>query len=191
MKNRITLLALTALLVATSEGRAQYSYPGVTYTPVTYAYPTTSVRPAVYQPVTYTYPTTYTSNQPVVYTQPVTYSQPVTYQTAPATTTVSSGDGYGFTAWLNNLRASYGLAPVSHDANLAGWAAANNAQQAARGMGHHVMGPASRQNAAIGTAASIGTQWFNSPGHRALLLDPAIRTIGLAGAGMYWTLNAR
>ncbi len=66
----------------------------------------------------------------------------------------------------------------------------NNDQQAARGMGHHVMGPARRQNAAMGHYASIGAMWMNSPGHRAALLDPTIRWIGIAGLGAYWTFNA-
>jgi uncharacterized protein YkwD len=101
-----------------------------------------------------------------------------------------AADPYGFTAWLNGVRAQYGLPPVGYDPNLSGWAAANNAQQQARGLGHFVMGPARRQNAAVGSAASIGAQWMNSPAHRAALLDPSIRWIGLAGLGMYWTFNA-
>jgi uncharacterized protein YkwD len=112
---------------------------------------------------------------------------------APAATTATNavaGD-YGFTAWLNGVRARYGLAPVSFDGGLANWAAVNNAQQAARGLGHFVMGPARRQNCAMGNSASIGSQWMNSPAHRAALLDPTIRWIGLAGSGMYWTLNVR
>jgi uncharacterized protein YkwD len=52
------------------------------------------------------------------------------------------------------------------------------------------MGPSRRQNCAIGSAASIGAQWMNSPAHRAALLDPNIRWIGLAGLGAYWTMNA-
>ncbi|GAC1449982.1 MAG: hypothetical protein NVSMB9_34150 [Isosphaeraceae bacterium] len=101
-----------------------------------------------------------------------------------------AGDPYGFTSWLNSTRASYGLAPVGYDPSLAGWAAANNAQQQARGMGHHVMGPARRQNSAMGHYASIGAMWMNSPAHRAALLDPSIRWIGIAGLGAYWTFNA-
>jgi uncharacterized protein YkwD len=100
------------------------------------------------------------------------------------------GDPYGFTAWLNGVRASYGLAAVGHDPNLSAWAASNNAQQQARGMGHFVMGPARRQNSAMGNFASIGAMWLASPAHRAALLDPTIRRIGIAGLGAYWTFNA-
>jgi uncharacterized protein YkwD len=103
---------------------------------------------------------------------------------------VPAGDPYGFTAWLNSTRARYGLPPVGYDPNLSNWAAANNGQQQARGLGHFVMGPARRQNAAMGHAAGIGAQWMASPAHRAALLDPTIRWIGIAGLGAYWTFNA-
>lgn len=57
-------------------------------------------------------------------------------------------------------------------------------------MGHYVMGPARRQNSATGSYASIGSMWMASPAHRAALLDPSIRWIGIAGLGAYWTFNA-
>ena len=101
-----------------------------------------------------------------------------------------AGDPYGFTAWLNATRASYGLRAVGYDANLTNWASMNNSQQASRGMGHYVMGPARRQNSAMGHYASIGAMWMASPAHRAALLDPNIRAIGIAGMGAYWTFNA-
>jgi hypothetical protein len=101
------------------------------------------------------------------------------------------GDPYGFIGWLNQTRAAYGLSAVGYDANLSNWAAMNNDQQTARGMGHHVMGPASRQNAAMGAFENIGAMWMNSPAHRAALLDPTITSIGIAGLGAYWTFNAR
>jgi len=102
-----------------------------------------------------------------------------------------AGDPYGFVHWLNATRASFGLPAVGVDPSLSSWAAANNAQQAARGMGHHVMGPARRQNAAMGTSSSgVGPMWMNSPPHRAALLDPSIRWIGIAALGSYWTYNA-
>lgn len=134
--------------------------------------------------------TYWTGQQPVAAqpaaTQPVA-AQPATAQPAAAPT---YGDAYGFTAWLNGVRAQYGLAPVSHDSNLAAWANMNNAQQNNQGLGHHVMGPARRQNSAMGSAASIGSQWLASPAHAAALLDPSIRVIGIAGMGAYWTFNA-
>jgi hypothetical protein len=100
------------------------------------------------------------------------------------------GDPYGFTAWLNSTRAAYGLPAVGHDPNLSSWAAENNNHQAARGLGHYVMGVARRQNSAMGDFASIGAMWMNSPAHRSALLDPTIRSIGIAGLGAYWTFNA-
>lgn len=99
-------------------------------------------------------------------------------------------DPYGFTNWLNATRAQYGLAPVGYDPNLAGWAHVNNTHQNARGMGHHVMGPARRQNSAMGSYGSVPGMWMSSPAHRAALLDPSIRWIGIAGLGAYWTFNA-
>jgi uncharacterized protein YkwD len=102
----------------------------------------------------------------------------------------AASDPYGFTAWLNSTRASYGLPAVGYDPNLTNWAAVNNSHQASRGMGHYVMGSARRQNSAMGNSASIGAMWMSSPAHRAALLDPTIRWIGIAGLGAYWTFNA-
>jgi uncharacterized protein YkwD len=111
---------------------------------------------------------------------------------APAATAAveqPAADPYGFVGWLNSTRASAGLSPVGVDGSLTSWAQANNAQQQARGMGHHVMA-ARRQNVAMGSSASIGAMWMASPAHRAALLDPTIRWIGIAGLGAYWTFNA-
>jgi uncharacterized protein YkwD len=101
-----------------------------------------------------------------------------------------STDPYGFTSWLNTTRAAYGLAPVGYDPNLSSWAAVNNGYQAQRGMGHFVMGPSRRQNSAMGAFPGIEAMWMASPAHRAALLDPTIRWIGIAGLGAYWTFNA-
>ncbi len=119
---------------------------------------------------------------------PTTTSNAAPVATAAAST--EAGDPYGFLGWLNATRASYGLPAVGYDANLSNWAAMNNDQQAARGMGHFVMGPARRQNSAMGAFANIGSMWMNSPAHRAALLDPTITAIGIAGLGAYWTFNA-
>ncbi|MDX2038819.1 MAG: CAP domain-containing protein [Isosphaeraceae bacterium] len=110
--------------------------------------------------------------------------QPAVVQYVPA------GDPYGFTGWLNSIRAQYGLRPVGYDPNLTNWAAVNNQHQASRGMGHFVMGPARRQNCAMGQFATIGAMWMASPAHQAALLDPTISYIGIAGYGAYWTFNA-
>jgi hypothetical protein len=98
-------------------------------------------------------------------------------------------DPYGFLAWLNGVRAGYGLGPVGHDPGLSSWAAANNGQQQARGLGHHVRGPARRQNAGMGSGGAVWQQWMVSPAHQAALLDPTIRWIGIAAGGSYWTFN--
>ncbi len=127
----------------------------------------------------------------MVRTQPQPRPAMVTTPTVAAPAPAPAGDPYGFTGWLNSVRASYGLPAVGYDPNLSSWAAANNGQQQARGMGHHVMGPARRQNSAMGHYSSIGAMWMASPAHRAALLDPSIRWIGIAGLGAYWTFNAR
>jgi uncharacterized protein YkwD len=129
-----------------------------------------------------------TAVQPTTYvTQPAAVAQPAATQTVAA---VAAGDPYGFVNWLNATRAQYGLRAVGYDPNLAAWAASNNAQQSSRGLGHFVMGPARRQNSAMGNYASIGAMWMGSPAHRAALLDPTISFVGIAGAGAYWTFNA-
>lgn len=102
----------------------------------------------------------------------------------------TSGDGYGFLAWLNGVRAQNGRRAVGFDANLSSWAQVNNGQQHARGMGHHVMGNARRQNAGMGQAATVWQMWMASPAHQAALLDPTITQIGIAASGAYWTFNA-
>lgn len=103
---------------------------------------------------------------------------------------VPSGDPYGFTAWLNGVRGQHGLGAVGVDPNLSNWAAMNNGQQEARGMGHHVMGPARRQNSGMGAAGTVWQMWMASPAHQAALLDPSISMIGIAAGGAYWTFNA-
>lgn len=100
-------------------------------------------------------------------------------------------DPYGFIVWLNATRVAYGLAPVGYDANLSDWAALNNSHQSSLGIGHFVMGPARRQNSAVGSFPGIEAMWMASPAHRAALLDPTIRWIGIAGLGAYWTFNAK
>jgi uncharacterized protein YkwD len=168
-KVRMTVFAIVALN-ATTAAKAQQKY--------------TTPSPAQSAPTAHAAPAQ-TTYRP-------TYQQPTyrpTYQAAPA---VGGGDPYGFTSWLNGVRAQYGLSAVGYDAGLSGWAAQNNAQQSARGLGHHVMGPARRQNSAMAQSyAQIGAMWLASPSHRAALLDPTIRNIGIAGAGAYWTYNAQ
>jgi uncharacterized protein YkwD len=100
-------------------------------------------------------------------------------------------DPAGFLGWLNAERARRGFSPVTWDAALAADAAANNAQQSARGLGHFYLGSARRQNAGMGALGQVESMWLASPAHAAALFDPSIRLVGLAGAGPYWTYNAR
>lgn len=209
IRSRVMAALLTTMLigafgVATTLGQTYYypqtsvSYTGSATVPATqpqytynynYTYPT--------QTAGYTYPTyTYANQAPAAtayqsyYTAPAatTYTD-ASYTYAQPAATASAG-GAGFLSWLNGVRAQYGLPAVGYDPSLESWAASNNAQQMARGLGHYVMGPARRQNSAVGDAGMIGSMWMNSPAHRAALLDPTITRIGLAGNGQYWTFNA-
>ena len=166
-------------------------YYQASYTPQYYQY---SYAPQSYQAPQY-YQTT-ESNQltpggsqviPASYTVPVADTS--SSQAVQAAPEQSYGDPYGFLSWLNATRASYGLGAVSYDPNLSNWAAMNNDQQMARGLGHFVMGPARRQNSAAG-GGFPGAMWMGSPAHREALLDPTISWIGIAAAGAYWTFNA-
>lgn len=189
-KSTAVLLSLAMVAMnATVAVRAQQS-PSTTPTtgaaaPVATATPTQAVQ--YYQPAqTVQY---YQPAQTVQYYQPAQTTQ--YYQQQPQQQPAASGgDAYGFTNWLNGVRAQYGLPAVGYDPNLEAWAQQNNSQQNARGIGHFVMGPARRQNSAMGSYASIGGMWLSSPAHRAALLDPSIRFIGIAGLGAYWTFNA-
>jgi uncharacterized protein YkwD len=172
------------LLAASTAGAQQYvlTQPGATR--ATVVQPTTYVTRPATRPVTYV---TQPAAQPVTYAAQPAAAQPAATQAVAA----PAGDPYGFVNWLNATRAQYGLRAVGYDQNLTNWAAQNNAQQNARGLGHFVMGPARRQNSAMGNYASIGSMWMASSAHRAALLDPTISFVGIAGAGAYWTFNAR
>jgi len=181
---------LAGLVALTAASTAQAQQP-MTYTVPTYTY---QAAPTTYAPQYYQ--TTYAQQyyQPTSATQPAqtahAQAPQASYVQAQAPQAASAGDAYGFLNWLNSTRASYGLPSVGYDANLESWASANNSQQNARGMGHHVMGPARRQNSAMGAYANVPSMWMASPAHRAALLDPTIRFIGIAGMGAYWTFNA-
>lgn len=129
-----------------------------------------------------------------IYSQPAPAEvQTVSYETQTAQAApiqYSYGDPYGFTAWLNGVRAQNGRGPVGYDAGLSGQAEVNNGQQHARGMGHHYMGSARRQNSGMGAAQTVWSMWMASPAHQAALLDPTITMIGIAASGSYWTFNA-
>jgi hypothetical protein len=116
-----------------------------------------------------------------------------THEPAMAAATMAASDPYGFAAILNGYRARAGLPPVAYDPNLSAWASQNNAAQAHRGIGHHVMAGC-LQNCGwnYSNAAEVAQGWMHSPGHRANMLAPSITRFGIAyGPGPYWTLNAR
>jgi hypothetical protein len=167
----------------------QYSYApqyyeaansGQTYQ-ITYA-------PQYYQATQASPETAISDGRQVVQTAYTTSTDPAASQPVQPTPEAGSGDPYGFMAWLNGTRAAYGLGPVGYDPNLANWAALNNNQQLAYGLGHFVMGPARRQNSAMG--GFPGAMWMADPAHAAALLDPTITWFGIAAAGAYWTFNA-
>jgi uncharacterized protein YkwD len=199
------VFAFIVVVSATSQVEAQQYvyYPTAnaattaapTYTVPTYTAPATALagvtqyfQPAA--PAQYVQPTYPTQYYQSGYAGVEAATQPVQAAAPAAAPAATSGDAYGFTAWLNGVRASYGLGAVGYDANLENWAAMNNSQQAARGLGHHVMGPARRQNSAMGAFPGVESMWMASPAHRAALLDPTITFIGIAGAGAWWTFNA-
>lgn len=103
----------------------------------------------------------------------------------------NSGDPYGFSAFINNYRASVGLPPLAYDPNLAAWASQNNAAQCSMGLGHHVMADFF-QNCGYNQAsvADIAMSWMSSPGHAQNMLAPSATRFGIAyGPGPYWTMN--
>jgi hypothetical protein len=106
---------------------------------------------------------------------------------------VPESDPYGFASLLNGHRAAAGLPTLAYDPELSSWAASNNAEQARRGLGHHV-NPNCYQNSAWNApdAATAADEWMNSPAHRANMLAPGVTRFGIAyGPGPYWTMNAR
>ena len=180
---RVLVLSLIVLLSCQSaDARHKTRYAIRPMQTVQYRTAVYSATRTVYKPAR----TVYQANPAVPATQVV---QTAT-QTVTASYVASGTSDYGFTAWLNATRAQYGLGAVSFDPNLANWAAQNNNQQAARGLGHYVMGPARRQNSGMGSYSVMGAMWMASPAHRSALLDPTIRTIGIAGLGVWWTFNA-
>jgi uncharacterized protein YkwD len=115
-----------------------------------------------------------------------------TWTYATQTTTVTYAVPTDLVGRLNAIRASYGLSALGYDANLAAECGQNNAWQRNRGLGHHFMGRARRQNAAYGVSdsGSVINMWMASPGHASALLDPTVRMVGYHFDGYYWTWSA-
>jgi len=130
-------------------------------------------------------------SRPVAYQQQqTTQVQQVSY-TYQATETVqyatSGGDAYGFTNWINSVRARVGLRPVGWSDNLASYAAVNSS----RGFGHTYMGGTRRQNVGVGALSTVQAMWLQSGGHWDAIADPTITEVGLAYVNGVWTMNAR
>lgn len=101
------------------------------------------------------------------------------------------GDPYGFSAIINNYRASAGLPPLAYDPGLSAWASQNNAAQCSMGLGHHIMANFF-QNCGFNQASvlDIAQSWMSSPGHAQNMLAPSATRFGIAyGPGPYWTMN--
>lgn len=188
----VPMIALTMLV---PEGMAQCTQTGCA------AYPVQSYRYA--QPVQYTTVRTglfgrrrFVAVQPVACHSLTVAPAPVVQQAAPVQASPQAvvadvgGDADGFIAWLNSTRAAYGLQPVVYDQTLSDWAQLNNQQQAARGCGHFIFGPATRQNASFIPWPNTGPAWLSSPPHAAALLDPGISRCGIAWMGSISTFNA-
>jgi uncharacterized protein YkwD len=105
---------------------------------------------------------------------------------------------------VNSARAAAGLGSVGEDAQLDGMAVDWAKQLAAsrtvthRALGgflgnYHVLSEALYAGPAGVSASDVVTAWLNSPGHRQLLLDPAISIVGvgvaISGSDQYVVMN--
>lgn len=98
----------------------------------------------------------------------------------------SSGDPYGFVAYLNGVRSRSGLGAVAWDDNLAWWATENSRV----GFGHFVR-CGRRQNAGQGPDLwTVAAMWLGHGPHADAMLDPTITRVGLGCVGNCFTYNA-
>lgn len=178
-KTAAALIALALLSsAATAEAqwgrsaRRQACYGGTCPTQATYSYG---------------YAYTYQQAYPVPATQQQAAQVAVQRVSYTAAATVEYGDAYGFTAWINGVRARYGLRALAWSADAAAHAAINSA----RGFGHSYMGGTRRQNVGVGSLHVVETMWLSSPGHAAAILDPSVSEVGIANVNGVWTMNAR
>ena len=107
-----------------------------------------------------------------------------------STAQAQSGDPTGFTDQLNAVRVQRGLPPVAYNPGYVSVAAQNNAWQAVRGLGHHVLGGLA-QCAGVGPAdcQSILSLWLSSPSHAAILLSPSLASVGYHQSGAHHTVS--
>lgn len=94
-------------------------------------------------------------------------------------------------AWVNHYRAIHGLRALAYDANLSASAASNNAACSSRGLGHFVMAGCAQDAAGTADPAYAAQLWYQSPAHRATMLNPTATTAGIACSYGYATLNVR
>lgn len=130
---------------------------------------------AVYTTVAVPQPKAMTSSE----TRP---TQQVYYETQPA-----QGDAYGFTSWINGVRARYGLHALAWSADAAAHAAINSA----RGFGHSYLGGTRRQNVGVGQLQTVEAMWLQSSAHLSAIVDPSVTEVGIAYVNGVWTMNAR
>ena len=138
---------------------------GYTYS-YQYAYAATTVRPTQQQTTT------------------AVAVRQVSYQ---ATTQPARGDAYGFTSWINGVRARYGLHALAWSADAAAHAAINSA----RGFGHSYLGGTRRQNVGVGQLQTVEAMWLQSSAHLSAIVDPSVTEVGIAYVNGVWTMNAR
>lgn len=188
----VALLALLTTTPADAQWRGRYAAQCSTGQCGSVQYqvaPQVSYASPAVQPVTWGYVAQATAQAApaMEYAPPTGQVRTVAYTTAtaPAIQPQPQADPYGFTAWLNGVRAQYGLGAVGYDPNLAAWAAANSS----RGYRHSVMGPARRQNVGMGAFGAVCSMWLSSGAHRVALLDPSITQVGIAYVNGVWTFN--
>ena len=111
--------------------------------------------------------------------------------------TVSATYGNGLTVEeqnafdaINQMRTKVGLLPFTFSPELSEECRAWSARLRASGQLYH---GASHENCARGNKCGIATfrQWYNSPGHRALLLNRTSTEAGIGSDGNYWTFRVR
>jgi len=97
---------------------------------------------------------------------------------------------------INRVRAMHGLNPLEERSNLDDAAVSNDAANVSTGETAHHNGLIDGSSGEITAMVSNGEtpekaveQWLNSPGHRAILLDPDMKYVGASINGAYATAD--
>ena len=98
---------------------------------------------------------------------------------------ITQSTDYGINI-LNTIRANYGLSPVAYDPGATEASRINNNISLSRGLGHHFTSGYLQNSAGGGNPWSM---WMASPAHRALILNPNLRSAGYSTNGSYSTLS--